>query len=143
MSDHHDNTNKGALFPPYSDQRLLLSGKIDVEGDTGYFAMIKRETRDGAPVFDLYQKVGVMFSEAGKEGRKENSPDYSGPLDRHPNHRLAAWKQEKDGRTYLSLRVSRKQDGGGGGGQSNGNGGFGGDQGGRGNVDDIEDEIPF
>ena len=30
-------------------------------------------------------------------------------LDDHPNHRVAAWKGEKEGRSYLSLRVSEKQ----------------------------------
>lgn len=27
----------------------------------------------------------------------------------HPNHRIAAWKGEKEGRSYLSLKVSEKQ----------------------------------
>jgi hypothetical protein len=102
----YDNRNRGALFPPYEDQSMILSGRLNIEGENGYFAVIRRVTNDGKPILDLYQKVGVLLPQ---EQQSEQSPTYTGPLDRYPDRRLAAWKKEKDGMKYLSIAISERQ----------------------------------
>jgi len=104
----YDNTNSGVTFPPYEDQHFVLQGKVDVEGSEERIVVVKeRMSRDGEPTLVLYQRCGVLFSNDKKGNDK--APDYSGPLDMHPNHRIAAWRGEKDGTNYLSLKVSEKQ----------------------------------
>ena len=104
----YDNTNSGVTFPPYEDQHFILQGKVDVEGSEGRIVVMKEKlSRDGEPILVLYQRCGVLFAN-DKKG-VEKAPDYSGPLDMHPNHRIAAWRGEKDGKNYLSLKVSEKQ----------------------------------
>ena len=49
-----------------------------------------------------------MFSN-DKNGN-DKAPDYSGPLDGlHQDWRVAGWRGEKDGRKFMSLKVSEKQ----------------------------------
>lgn len=107
MADY-DNTNSGVMFTPHADQRMIGQGKLNVEGGENRVVFVKEKlTRDGEPTIVMYRRSGVLFGN-DKNGN-ENAPDYSGPLDDHPNHRIAAWKGEKEGRSYLSLKVSEKQ----------------------------------
>jgi hypothetical protein len=107
MSDY-DNTNSGVMFTPHADQRMIGQGKLNVEGSENRVVFVKEKlTRDGEPTIVMYQKSGVLF--ANNKNGNDGAPDYSGPIESHPNHRVAAWKGEKEGRKYLSLRVSEKQ----------------------------------
>ena len=107
MSDY-DNTNSGVMFTPHADQRMIGQGKLNVEGTEDRVIFVKEKlTRDGEPTIVMYKRAGVLFNN-NKNGN-DGAPDYSGPIDAHPNHRIAAWKGEKEGRSYLSLRVSEKQ----------------------------------
>lgn len=107
MSDY-DNTNSGVMFTPHADQRMIGQGKLNVEGGENRVVFVKEKLkRDGEPTIVMYRRSGVLFNN-DKNGN-DGAPDYSGPLDDYPNHRIAAWKGEKEGRSYLSLRVSEKQ----------------------------------
>tara|TARA_B100000497_G_C7674713_1_gene407489 strand:- start:756 stop:1157 length:402 start_codon:yes stop_codon:yes gene_type:complete len=107
MSDYN-NTNSGVMFTPHADQRMIGQGKLNVEGGENRVVFVKEKlTRDGEPIIVMYRRSGILFNN-NKNGN-DDAPDYSGPLDDHPNHRIAAWKGEKEGRKYLSLRVSEKQ----------------------------------
>jgi len=107
MSDY-DNTNSGVMFTPHADQRMIGQGKLNVEGTEDRVIFVKEKlTRDGEPTIVMYKRAGVLFGN-DKKGN-DRAPDYSGPIDAHPNHRIAAWKGEKEGRKYLSLIVSEKQ----------------------------------
>ena len=135
MSDY-DNTNSGVIFKPHEDQKFVGQGKLNIEGNDSKYVLIKEKlSASGAPQMVLYKRAGVLFKNDKKGNDK--APDLSGPLDDHPDHRVAAWKGEKDGRSYMSLRASEKQSNGEGGGDSGGSqddgGGWGGD----------DDEIPF
>lgn len=106
MSDY-DNTNSGVVFQPHADQRFVLQGRLNIEGAESRCVIIKERLKKGGdPTLVLYQKVGVLFS---NDSENEKAPSYSGPLDLHPDLRIAAWKSEKDGRPYMSLRVSPKE----------------------------------
>lgn len=150
MSEH-DNTNSGVFWTPHESQRLSGQGKLNINGAEGRIVIIREPVkRDGEPQLVVYQKIGVLFPNDKKGNDK--APDFSGPLDNVPNHRVAGWAGEKEGRRHMSLKVSRKEprDSGGQHGpddddgwskhktnsqqQSNQGGGWG---------SDMDDEIPF
>jgi len=107
MADQqYDDSNRGAAFTPFPTQRLILQGKINVDGRDMKIVNIMDETRDGKQIIEVYQKVGVLFQ---NDNNKESAPDYTGPL--LEDKRIAAWKRMKDNKPYMSFVVSDKQDG--------------------------------
>lgn len=108
----YDNTNRGAVFPPMEQQRLLLTGSIDMDGEgKKSLALVTDTDKEGRDIFVVYQRVGCLYmnEDATDENRQ---PAYSGPMD--GNMRLAAWRAESDkGVKYLSLKREAKQNGGG------------------------------
>lgn len=108
MADQqYDDSNRGAAFTPFPTQRLILQGKINVDGNDMKIVNIMDETRDGKQIIEVYQKVGVLFQ---NDNTKEGAPDYTGPL--FETKRIAAWKRMKDEKPYMSFNISEKQEGG-------------------------------
>jgi len=102
----YDNTNRGAAFTPCPDQKLILQGKLNVEGNDGQVALIMAESKDGSKRIEVFQKVGVLFTNKGKADNAK-APDYSGPLDHNGKElRIAAWREMKGENAYMSLTVS-------------------------------------
>ena len=110
MSDY-DNTNKGAAFAPFPDQKFILAGKLDVNGIEKQCAYITGETKGGKKIIRVYQELGIMFE---NESTNEKAPNYSGSLQDHLGEemKLAAWKRQSEKGNYLSLSVSEKMPGG-------------------------------
>ena len=106
MADY-DNTDKGAAFKPFEQQKLILQGKINDAGTERKIVLIKDQTKAGKQLIEVFEKVGTLFVNEKKES--ENAPDYTGPLN---NRRLAAWKRMKDGNPYMTFGLSdqRQQD---------------------------------
>jgi hypothetical protein len=107
MADY-DNTNKGAAFPPFPTQQMILQGKVNIEGTDTNVVLVKDETKSGKTVISVYQKVGVLFPNT-KE--KEGQPDYTGSVELRyiaAEKRLAAWKKMGNEKPFLSLSVSDK-----------------------------------
>lgn len=108
MSDY-DNTNRGAAFPPFPTQQMILQGKLNMEGEDSNVVLIKDETKSGKTIIGVYQRVGTLFQ---NDKSAENQPDYTGPVELrmfNAEKRIAAWKKMKDGRPYLTMSVSEKQ----------------------------------
>ncbi len=106
----YDNTNRGAVFPPMEQQKLLLTGSIDFDGNgKKSLAFVTDTDKQGRDVFVVYQRVGVLYmNEDATEDNKQ--PAYSGPMD--GDMRLAAWRAEsKDGNKFLSLKREPKGQG--------------------------------
>lgn len=103
----YDNTDKGAAFKPFDQQKLILQGKINDAGTERKIVLIKDQTKAGKQLIEVFEKVGTLFVNEKKES--ENAPDYTGPLN---NRRLAAWKRIKDGNPYMTFGLSdqRQQD---------------------------------
>lgn len=101
----YDNTNRGAVFPPYESTKLILTGKANNDGNDESIAMIMSQTKDGKKIIDVYQKVGTLF-ENDKKGN-EKAPDYTGPFS---GRRISAWRAEKEGKKYMSLELSDKRE---------------------------------
>ena len=110
MSDY-DNTNKGAAFAPFPDQKFILTGKLDVNGIENQCVYIAGETKGGKKIIRVYQELGIMFE---NESTNEKAPNYSGSLQDHLGEemKLAAWKRQSEKGNYLSLSVSEKIQGG-------------------------------
>lgn len=124
----YDNTNRGAIFAPHPNQTLRGQGRVNVNG-TDYQAVLVMEPvkRDGEPIPVLYLRAGPAFAN-DKKGN-EKSPDRSGPMDTHPGMRFAMWKKRtNEGKDYLSVSLSAREQQGGHGGQ----GGYGGQPQGQG-----------
>ena len=112
MADY-DDTNSGATFPPFEDMKMILQGKINVNGRDSRYTIVRRETRDGREILEIYEKVGAMFSNEGKD----SAPNYTGMLyntnDKQvpytpptTNMRIAGWRRMKDDKPYLSIKIS-------------------------------------
>ena len=104
----YDNTNRGAVFPPMDQQRLVLTGSIDMDGDGKKgLALVSDTDKQGRDVFVVYQRAGVLYlNEDATEDNKQ--PAYSGPMD--GDMRIAAWRSESDkGVKFLSLKREAKQ----------------------------------
>jgi hypothetical protein len=106
MADY-DNTDKGAAFPPFETQRLILQGKINDKGNEMKVVFVADQTRDGKKLIEIYEKVGVLF-ENDQKGN-ENAPNYTGPIG--DSRRLAAWRRMKDGKPYMTFSVSDQKQG--------------------------------
>jgi len=106
MADY-DNTDKGAAFPPFETQRLILQGKINDNGREMKVVLVADQTRDGKKLIEVYEKVGTLF-ENDQKGN-ENAPNYTGPL--FLFRRLAAWRRMKEGKPYMTFSVSDKTQG--------------------------------
>lgn len=109
MSDQYDNTNTGAAFQPWPEQKFILQGKMDVNGNEQNVAIITAESKSGERRLEVYQRVGVLFENDMKSQQKAGAPDYSGPLEFY-NMRIAGWRKEKDGKNFMSFQISEKQD---------------------------------
>lgn len=112
MSEY-DNTNRGAAFKPFPEQKFILQGKLQVtHNDINKevpVALIMAESQSGDKRIDVFLKAGVLFTN-DKKGN-DNAPDYSGPLDGLAEDlRIAAWKEMKGDNAYMSFRVSPKLD---------------------------------
>lgn len=108
MSDY-DNTNKGAAFPPFESQQMILQGKVNMEGEDSNIVLVRDTTKTGKTIIGVYQRVGTLFQ---NDKNAENQPDYTGPVELrmfNAEKRIAAWKKMKDGRPYLTMSVSDKQ----------------------------------
>jgi len=106
MTDY-DNTNRGAAFKPFDDQKFILQGKLDIDGKEYPIVVMQMTSKNGNKRLEVYQKMGAIFEE--KEKSSENAPDYSGPLDMiSGNLQMAGWKGQSEKGHYLSLKVSER-----------------------------------
>jgi len=108
MSDY-DNTNKGAAFAPFPDQKFALSGKLDIQGVEKQCVYIAGTTQKGKKIIRIYQELGVMFE---NDSENKQAPTYTGTIEDHLGEemKISAWKrtQENTGNSYLSITVSEK-----------------------------------
>ena len=107
MSDY-DNTNTGAAFKPFDGMKLILQGKVNLEGNDRDIVLVTDTTKSGKKIIKAYQKLGVMFE---NDSDNEKAPNYSGSLDDYTTNKemqLAGWKREKDGNPYISMKISEK-----------------------------------
>ena len=107
MNSEFDNTNRGSAHPPFPEQKFILGGPVDINGNKETVALIAGQTRDGTKVIEVYQKIGLMYQNENEEGSRK--PDYSGPI--LQNKRLAGWKKIKTDeqgkeKAWMSLEVT-------------------------------------
>lgn len=108
MADY-DNTNSGAAFKPFDTMRMILQGKMNIEGNDRKIVLVADETKSGKRLVEVYQKVAVLFEEDKADNPAR--PDYAGPVEDYAtnkNMRIAGWKRDKDGNNYMSLQISEK-----------------------------------
>lgn len=114
----YDDTNRGATFRTFEDMELILQGKINADGRDAKVAIVKRQSRDGNEILEVYEKIGAIFP---NQKTKDSGPDYTGMIyktddkqspwtDPHKNKRVAAWRQMKGDRPYLAFKVSDPQE---------------------------------
>ena len=100
----YDNTNRGAAHAPFESQNLLLTGKLDKDGNNKQVAIIQDKDQQGRDVLVVFERVGVMYgNEDATDDNKQ--PHYSGPID--DNHRIAGWRQQT--RMVRSIYPSKDQ----------------------------------
>jgi len=105
----YDNTNTGAAFKPFDTMRMILQGKVNMEGNDRKVVLVADETKNGMKIIEVYQKMGVLFE---NQSDNEKAPHFSGPLEDYAKgqvEQIAAWKREKDGGNYMSMTLSARQ----------------------------------
>ena len=55
----YDNTNTGAAFKPFDSMKMILQGKINLEGNDRKVTLVADTTKNGMKIIEVYQKVGV------------------------------------------------------------------------------------
>jgi|TARA_R100001460_G_scaffold56465_5_gene96101 hypothetical protein len=114
MNDY-DNTNRGSAHPPFPEQKFILQGNLNVDGDDNNIALIAGQLKDGRKVIHVYHKVGIMYENEKEEGSIK--PDYSGPIGASGitiPKRIAGWKkikQDDNGNTkaWMSLQLTEPE----------------------------------
>tara|TARA_R110002050_G_scaffold274775_1_gene419330 strand:- start:286 stop:675 length:390 start_codon:yes stop_codon:yes gene_type:complete len=108
MSDY-DNTNTGAAFKPFDNMKLILQGKLNLEGNDRDIVLVTDTTKSGKRIIKAYQKLGVMFE---NDSDNEKAPSYSGSLDDYATNKdmqIAGWKKDAGATSpYISIKVSEK-----------------------------------
>jgi hypothetical protein len=109
MSDY-DDTDKGVLWKPRTDQVLRAIGKVNNKGEENNTLLMACQTKDGEKYYELYQKVSPIYIRDADAN--PNAPDFSGPFGE--NRRIALWVNEfpqghaQEGTKYLKALVTDK-----------------------------------
>jgi len=128
MSEY-DNTNTGAAWKPFDNMKLILQGNLNLEGNKRDVVLVSNISKAGKRQIVAYQRVGIMWE---NNSDNERAPNYSGSIDDYATNKdmnLAGWKREKDGNSYISMKISENMSQ-----TPDVNQSF---------ADDLEDEIPF
>ena len=128
MSEY-DNTNTGAAWKPFDNMKLILQGNLNLEGNNRDVVLVSNISKAGKRQIVAYQRVGIMWE---NNSDNERAPNYSGSIDDYATNKdmnLAGWKREKDGNSYISMKISENMSQ-----TPDVNQSF---------ADDLEDEIPF
>ena len=105
MSEY-SNTDTTAVFPPNSDTKLILQGKLYDGDDYNGIVIIKEKTRNGKEVRRIYKAVGIIFP--NDKGDNDRAPDYTGEFE---NRRVAYWKGvSQSGNAFMSGKVTDKRE---------------------------------
>ena len=109
MSDF-DDTDKGVLWKPRTDQVLRAIGKVNNKGEENNTLLMACQTKDGEKYYELYQKVSPIYIRDADAN--PNAPDFSGPFGE--DRRIALWVNEfpqghaQEGTKYLKALVTDK-----------------------------------
>ena len=109
MSDY-DDTDKGVLWKPRTDQVLRAIGKVNNKGEENNTLLMACQTKDGEKYYELYQKVSPIYIK--EADANPNAPDFSGPFGE--DRRIAFWVNEfpqghaQEGTKYLKALVTDK-----------------------------------
>jgi len=109
MSDY-DDTDKGVLWKPRTDQVLRAIGKVNNRGEEKNTLLMACQTKDGEKYYELYQKVSPIYIK--EADANPNAPDFSGPFGE--DRRIAFWVNEfpqghaQEGTKYLKASVTDK-----------------------------------
>ncbi len=105
MAEKRPNT--GAAFKPKEEQSLLLTGRLDIDGQQDTIALMKDTDYKGNAMIGVFKRIGVLYEQ--EDATEENKkPQYSGSINQ--DKRIAAWRQHSDtAGKYLSLKISEKQ----------------------------------
>ena len=109
MSDY-DDTDKGVLWKPRTDQVLRAIGKVNNKGEENNTLLMACQTKDGEKYYELYQKVSPIYIRDADAN--PNAPDFSGPFGE--DRRIAFWVNEfpqghaQEGTKYLKALVTDK-----------------------------------
>lgn len=107
----YDDTNRGAMYKPRTDQQLRAIGKIDNNGVEEQYAFIRQETKDGQEYYNVFKNVGTIYVE---DSVNPDAPNYKGYFE---ERRISMWIREfreghkQAGNKYLSCEIQDKYEG--------------------------------
>ena len=115
MNGEFDNTNRGSVHQPFPEQKFILQGNLNIDGDNEKIALIAGQLKDGRKVIHVYHKVGIMYENQKEEG--STKPDYGGTIEANEiikPKKIAGWKkikQDENGNTkaWMSLQLEQQQ----------------------------------
>jgi len=109
MSKEYDNTNTGAMFNA-EHMKVIRQGPLDVEGNERSFCICQTQTKTGKVVFEVYEKVGAIFTNDRK--RTDKDPDMSGTvtLDGVDYMMFGRKRQSKAGVPFTGVNITVKEE---------------------------------
>lgn len=105
----YDNTNSGALFSA-SNQSIVRSGKVNIEGHESRMAIIQTKTKDGGVIYSIYKEIGNINPAKNKTSDKQ--PDMTGEIET-PMGQYMVWGRKKTSQNnvdYTSLSLKPKDE---------------------------------
>ena len=129
----YDNTNRGALYGPNDDQKIIKTGKANIGGNDDQYLMVTHKKHNGKTFMEVWRNIGMVYVNDKKS--KDSQPDMSGNVTTDGvEYRVAGWKKEsKNGNPYTAIVFNEKDEQAGGKSQTSGGGGSA----------DTDDDIPF
>ena len=103
----YDDTNKGAAFAPFDDMELLLQGNVDNGGRSTKLAVIRRTSREGKEIMEVYEKIGAIFP---NDNDKEGAPDYTGSIYKTDDKQSTTLLYSINNKTYRLRSFLRGRD---------------------------------
>ncbi len=116
MEKQFDDTNKGALFEPFSTENILLNGTVDIDGTKTKVIATKVELNNGTTMLKLYSEFGTVFDNgelySGKIGvynKDTKKPELDIFKELSVDMIAGRKKSDKNGKSYLSVSLYKSK----------------------------------
>lgn len=97
----YDDTDKAVAFKPWPEERMILKGKINDNGNENEIIVLERTSKAGDKYYDLYEKVTPLY-----ESKPPKTTAFDAP---YKDRRIGMWKNvTKNGDAFLSGKIQDK-----------------------------------
>jgi len=105
----YDNTDRGTLYSPRQDQKMMGIGKIQDGSEETFYVLVKQQTQQGEEYINIFKNIGTIY----KEDRNDN-PNYPNFKGYFGDRRVSMWitnfpeHSSQSGKSFLSVSIQDK-----------------------------------